>query len=1800
MTELLNEQIDIMKKINDSFVERIKRTNDHIEYQKNQLEALKKLYDEMSRICEESKVLEGTISSIEHPKDFDNKSLSSLSDQLGTNSKFLKNSKSEASPFAKALKKLGVAASLVTALSISSVIKGIVWALRTAKESILAMFEIGGLVLDLAKMAISVVSSLYETLIDAAHELMSGGGSDYAQAIHDLKKEFGALNQATPAAILDMSRNMSAIKEVGLSVRRIFGNRGELIKEFLSEIAVKMGPLFEIFASEFADSRGAILGVAKGMGYSGEEMESIAADSITNGTSLTKTLGDIHSQTFRAEKKFGNATKNINRDVAKALKNVKHFGGASKEAIVNASLMARKLGLDVEKISPIMDKTQTLEDISELGINMIETFNVRVDSFEMLDSQDPGTTVDHLRKQFKKSGVETSKLSRSYLNLLSAQTGLAPEIAQQALSGLNAAESLDEIKEATEEKQKKPDSIMKILYELRDAIEYKVLSGGSFDGGFIDMFILGLKKGFFYHPLTRGMLRNIGLSLKAAYRGGISFFNLFAKAFPGFEGIIKSFSQFFNPEKFSILVTKINNAFIALISGAKDRSYTVTKLFSDIRQAFEDHLEEFKKVDGGKLYESFKSGLSTIGQIIGSAFAYIGEVFSYGILYITDLISGKEDFIKKAKGFLSEITPGLESVFDPVTKSLEKSTDSISKASKRLFSVIEKKYDLSNHPLVLVFKDGVSFFEKAQEKAIEWFQKLRPILLEGYVLIKKAVKYLALLRDYYRGQAALGFSLLLLEGLRFLKNFRGLRAARANFNSNMGRLRNVASKAFKPSIGQQAISRIFPRGISFDAIRFSSPVKIDPLDELNKFGKKTFGSKFNAEISGNSLKIENGLDDARFNRALKDASKFKNLRNLSPADRFFLESFRSEAAASRNVFSRTAAAWRLSRAQAAYERDLRARSKGPGLIERVQSSFKQKLNSLKTPNGLKGALKGGVRFGLSYATDVALDYLMEKNIEAANKAKIDAIARKGLDSEEAYDLLEGPNWKTIGIGVLMAAVAIGAIVFSGGTALAFGAAIATGGAGATVGGAFAVATVTVSALALAGVTATLWEEGEKVSHRFSENYEKEIEKIKNGGKNTFFKEYREKFLAIPRLQELLKKESLDTKIELFHWKNKIDYTNEAFQSLLTLAFPDIDMQRLYAAAGGALAPKAIEALIKEGAFEEFDPKNPSHVETLNKVLIPNVNKMVDGQQKLILQKRLDFYNQNRGEIDALWKQHDDLHKAVMKKHGEKNNELWEQFAKDENFKKSATFSIKDAFIRFLKENLQIIVDFSKHIGSFKGQIEKVDSIFTGIGFDIDKLYKDIDVFSLVLEKMNEFFASDYIFKDFNAETVKAAKRNPGGAEEISMLSTPAFLTSVFDTVSQEINDLKNFISDTNKFLSNSTFSDVKTAIFSFTERIGEFSRIKEFLNLFPAEFLALSKDTFKGNSSQDLLWVSSYFLSKFLSPFYILISIIQSTLSSVLKINPEGELFSLLQSSRKPIEELKSFLNDFFDFFTLFKDQALAALNKTPEEKSKPAEKKEEHTPGLKLDYSKGILSALSDFYEKNKKIASFLKTDSKTPGAPFVAQVLEITKSKFAEQVVALKNAAKTFESSIRSISEFFDITRFILGSKTYKDVIKFSSYFNNVGNELASAVQKVESQVIEKKIKPIFNSIVQIVKLCHERMEALRAALSDFECHVEFNSVSDLYSKEGKPIIIKKYNPAKGIKFSQFDEESGGFSCGKAVFSDQNKFNSAFLKKNSIFREIMKFVLENPTEENDVLLEKLNAYMPTRPKVKKEQKSK
>lgn len=542
---------------------------------------------------------------------------------------------------------------------------------------------------------LAIPIKIFTGLIDMAAK-SAGGSNELMQALEDLRKQFGAFYGPTNKAIITTTKSMSGFQATGLSTWRVFGNMAQRL-EYMNKLVTEMGASFGKLQNEFQQNGGALLAYQKGLGLGGEEMKNVTLQAASMGTKASKTLNEMTKLSYELGDAFELDAKQISRDMGKALGDVAHFGGATVKQIAEASTYARKLGVELDKITGSLDAFDTYDQAAENAAKLSQAMGVQIDAFEMMQAQSPAEQMEMLRKSFARAGVDASTFNRAQLKLVASTTGYDEQTVKTALSLKNQGASMDQIKKKGTEAEKKTLTQEEAMSKLADAIERLTFSGSAMHGGFWDMFVAGIKNGLMSSKEFVTIMYEIRQALMQVFREGVKLGKQLIDLVPGFKDIAKGLVDVFNPAKITGLFKGIRQA-VEKFFGKGDNPENPEKgsipaFIANLKNTFTAFFDK-ESPAAKRMLQGFKTFFTFLRDLAIQGIKVVSESLADGMRSIVDMISGKKkvpgagavgEAGKGALGFLSDM-------FGPIIDALKKAWVTMAPALEELASTLWKKF----------------------------------------------------------------------------------------------------------------------------------------------------------------------------------------------------------------------------------------------------------------------------------------------------------------------------------------------------------------------------------------------------------------------------------------------------------------------------------------------------------------------------------------------------------------------------------------------------------------------------------------------------------------------------------------------------------------------------------------------------------------------------------------------------------------------------------------------------------------------------------------------------------------------------------------------------------------------------------------------------------------------------------------------------------------------------------------------------------------------------------------------------
>jgi hypothetical protein len=546
---------------------------------------------------------------------------------------------------------------------------------------------LGGLVgslFEVGKAIISIPIKIFEGLMEKANSA-GGGISELAEAINNMRKEFGALSGPTNTAIMGISKDLGNLQLSGVSAMQVFGNMADRVKA-VTELFVQGGPGIRQFSQEILDGGGAVLALQKGLGITNEQMGKLGSLAKSKGMTITKTLTDITKYADNLGKRFGLDSKLISKSMAEMSTDLAHFGHMSVKEIGRAAAYFQKLGVEVKDVTGMMDKTMTFEDAAEAVSQMNSALGTNVDLNEVMQAgADPTKLFALYSKALQDTGKDLTKLDARERAFLKQQTGMTDEMLNAAIAHKDAADMQKEMTKEADKAEKKVMTTEEAISKLSDAMERLLKSGGG-DGpkGFWDAFTSGIEKGIMSSQEFMGLMKNLRLSTMEFTKAGFSLGKTLVEMFPGIKDILGGLKDLFDPGRIGKFIRGATADIAGFFKDLTEGKMSFPQLMDKLKEKFFDFFDKSGPA-GQKLMKGFEKFFKAIRDIFAQAIKWVmtkvGE-------FVKDIV----DFIKNPSGpDVSGLKDGATSFLAPIADAFREGWKVLGPALKDLFEVVMQK-----------------------------------------------------------------------------------------------------------------------------------------------------------------------------------------------------------------------------------------------------------------------------------------------------------------------------------------------------------------------------------------------------------------------------------------------------------------------------------------------------------------------------------------------------------------------------------------------------------------------------------------------------------------------------------------------------------------------------------------------------------------------------------------------------------------------------------------------------------------------------------------------------------------------------------------------------------------------------------------------------------------------------------------------------------------------------------------------------------------------------------------------------
>jgi NACalpha-BTF3-like transcription factor len=474
----------------------------------------------------------------------------------------------------------------------------------------------------LGKAIFALPFRLLEGLFSVA-QATGGGVSPIRLELENIRKEFGSLatneGKAGASSLAQFRAQASNLAGTGLTLRRVFGMGREGVAKAMAyntELMKALGPAVGNFNAVIEKSAVELAMYRKGLGLTAEQQAQMMKLAQAAGKDPVDAMRELASGAINMGAQFGINAKLISGDVAQMRQDFGNFGTLSTKELLQTSVYARKLGIEVKSLTGLISAFDNFEDAAQNAAKLSQSMGMNIDTMKMMNAQNPAERLSLLQKAFRETGKSVDAMNRQELKLLATQAGISEETAKIAFSQRGLSMSYDQVQKAGSKSEKKQLSQVEVMKKLADSIERVFGSGGGTQfKSFFDAFSEGFARGIIKSKEFMAVSRAIRRSLKEVYWGGVAIGRMFVSLFPGIKEMMSGLKSLFDPARFRVLMSGLMDVFRIFFTDIQtDPKAGVKNFIKNFKTVFQDFFSSGG--DGvNSILEGGKTFLTTIGKI---------------------------------------------------------------------------------------------------------------------------------------------------------------------------------------------------------------------------------------------------------------------------------------------------------------------------------------------------------------------------------------------------------------------------------------------------------------------------------------------------------------------------------------------------------------------------------------------------------------------------------------------------------------------------------------------------------------------------------------------------------------------------------------------------------------------------------------------------------------------------------------------------------------------------------------------------------------------------------------------------------------------------------------------------------------------------------------------------------------------------------------------------------------------------------------------------------------------------------
>jgi len=543
--------------------------------------------------------------------------------------------------------------------------------------------------LDLTKALTAVPLNILEKANEIGYEIKKET-AEFAQNLENIQKDFrgsSAIGQAIENLQGKLIAQRKEFNDVTTESVALFGRGIAGINKALqesNEIVKSLGTFSSIFAENITKNTSNAFFYYKmkqALNATDEDMQYLARRALTAGKSIATVYENIQNSINDAADAHHLDSKFITKDYLDMRKNIVDFGHITDRQLGGVIGRIKQMGVEMKDANAIFGKIQTFEDAANMASQLSQSFNMVIDSMELLRAETPDQIFKMLRESMFATGRSFNDLNRFEKSLLQQQLGVSAETMQVLFDYRNINKSYQQIIE--ENKEKDPvDQQIEAINKLKDTIvEFKEVMP-KFQNSF-DAFFTGLKDNILISSDLRKNLEGVSLSFDGLYnfasKSDLSpFSDLLGTIGKKIEAIknVLSGENFQNSlESVTKSISNIINVLFNYASGDTSSTQTLTEAIKNIITRITPIFESALDIGSELVFSIIKGFIEALPELSDVIFEKFNDLFDKdkgkigGLLtsvkgVVDNIISqfGKSDFqgtilgaLKTAFSFTGEV-----------------------------------------------------------------------------------------------------------------------------------------------------------------------------------------------------------------------------------------------------------------------------------------------------------------------------------------------------------------------------------------------------------------------------------------------------------------------------------------------------------------------------------------------------------------------------------------------------------------------------------------------------------------------------------------------------------------------------------------------------------------------------------------------------------------------------------------------------------------------------------------------------------------------------------------------------------------------------------------------------------------------------------------------------------------------------------------------------------------------------------------------------------------------------------------